>query len=239
MWSLRESQPGTGARCCKEITGFEIGVAKGTMTNGKNSWHVSHQRIIEYEIVNCENIFDLQNEALLSVGKIENARRFVIVDANVNQHFSEAIREYFSFHKIETKILVFPSGEENKSVDRYLDILHELDNFPINRRDEPIVAIGGGVLTDIAGFVASSYRRGVPHVKVPTTLMGYIDASVGVKTGINFNNHKNRLGSFEPPKKVFLDRNFLKTLPRRHLLNGMCEMIKLAVIKDSMLFQLL
>jgi 3-dehydroquinate synthase len=114
-----------------------------------------------------------------------------------------------------------------------------LDDFPINRRDEPIIAIGGGVLTDISGFVASSYRRGVPHIKVPTTLMGYIDASVGIKTGVNFNSHKNRLGSFEPPKKVFLDRGFLKTLPRRHLLNGTCEMIKLAVIKDSTLFELL
>jgi len=136
-------------------------------------------------------------------------------------------------------MLVFPSGEKNKSVDNYLWILRELDKFPINRRDEPIIAIGGGVLTDIAGFVASSYRRGVPHIKVPTTLMGYIDASVGIKTGINFNDHKNRLGSFEPPKKVLLDRNFLKTLPKRHLLNGVCEMIKLAVVKDLTLFELL
>jgi len=209
------------------------------MTNGKRNWHVSHQRMIEYEVVNCENIFDLKNEALLSVGKKKNTRRFIIVDENVDKHFSKEIREYFNVHNIDTKILVFPSGEENKSVDNYLRILRELDTFPINRRDEPIIAIGGGVLTDIAGFVASSYRRGVPHIKVPTTLMGYIDASVGIKTGINFNGHKNRLGSFEPPKKVFLDRNFLKTLPRRHLLNGVCEMIKLAVIKDIQLFELL
>ena len=209
------------------------------MRNGKNSWHVSHPRIIEYEVVTCENIFDVQNEALLSVGKRENARRFVVIDTNVERYFSKAIRDYFHFHDIAAKIWVFPSGEENKSVDHYLRILHELDSFPINRRDEPIIAIGGGVLTDITGFVASSYRRGVPHIKVPTTLMGYIDASVGIKTGINFNGHKNRLGSFEPPKKVFLDRNFLTTLPRRHLLNGMCEMIKLAVIKDGALFELL
>src|SRR5215217_2550832 len=214
-------------------------MAKGHMTNETKSWQVVHQRIIDYEVVNCQNIFHPQNESLLSSGKKANTRRFVIVDANVEKYFSKAIREYFNYHKIDAKILVFPSGEKNKSVENYLWILSELDSFPINRRDEPIIAIGGGVLTDIAGFVASSYRRGVPHIKVPTTLMGYIDASVGVKTGINFNGHKNRLGSFEPPKKVFLDRNFLKTLPRRHLLNGMCEMIKLAVIKDSMLFQLL
>jgi 3-dehydroquinate synthase len=209
------------------------------MRSGVKRWQVRHQRTIEYEVVNCENIFDVQNEALLSTGKKKNTRRFIIVDENVERYFSKEIREYFNVHNIETKIVVFPSGEENKSVDNYLRILHELDSFPINRRDEPIIAIGGGVLTDIAGFVASSYRRGVPHIKVPTTVMGYIDASVGIKTGINFNGHKNRLGSFEPPKKVFLDRNFLKTLPRRHLLNGVCEMIKLAVIKDMTLFELL
>jgi len=209
------------------------------MTNGMNNWHVSHQRTIEYEVVNCPDIFNPQNDALLSIGKRENTRRFIIVDTNVDRYFSKAIKAYFDFHKIDTRVLVFPSGEKNKSVENYLWILRELDEFPINRRDEPIIAIGGGVLTDIAGFVASSYRRGVPHIKVPTTLMGYIDASVGIKTGINFNDHKNRLGSFEPPKKVLLDRNFLKTLPERHLLNGVCEMIKLAVVKDLTLFELL
>jgi 2-epi-5-epi-valiolone synthase len=214
-------------------------MAKGIMTNKTNSWRVSHQRIIEYEVVNCRNIFHPQNESLLSNGKKANTRRFVIVDANVEKYFSRAIREYFNYHKIDAKILAFPSGEKNKSVENYLWILGELDSFPINRRDEPIIAIGGGVLTDIAGFVASSYRRGVPHIKVPTTLMGYIDASVGVKTGINFNGHKNRLGSFEPAKKVLLDKEFLKTLPERHVLNGVCEMLKLAVIKDLALFELL
>ncbi len=214
-------------------------MANGTMTNEPNSWRVRHQRIIEYEVVNCPNIFHPQNESLLSNGKKQNARRFVIVDANVEKYFSTAIREYFNHHKIDAKILIFPSGEQNKSMENYLWILRELDGFPINRRDEPIIAIGGGVLTDIAGFVASSYRRGVPHIKVPTTLMGYIDASVGIKTGINFNGHKNRLGSFEPPKKVFLDKEFLKTLPERHVLNGVCEMLKLAVIKDFALFELL
>src|SRR5512134_74449 len=123
------------------------------MRNGTKKWQVSHQRTIEYEVVNCENIFDLQNEALLSAGKKENARRFIVLDENVDKYFSGNIREYFNFHHIETKVLVFPSGEENKSVDSYLWILSELDAFPINRRDEPIIAIGGGVLTDITGFV--------------------------------------------------------------------------------------
>ncbi|MEJ2513560.1 MAG: sedoheptulose 7-phosphate cyclase, partial [Anaerolineales bacterium] len=111
--------------------------------------------------------------------------------------------------------------------------------FPIHRRDEPIIMIGGGVLSDVAGFVASSYRRSVPHLKVPSTLMGYIDASIGIKNGINYNGYKNRLGSFEPPIRVLLDKSLLKTLPKRHILNGVSEIIKLAVIKDVSLFNLL
>jgi 2-epi-5-epi-valiolone synthase len=209
------------------------------MTNRTSHWRVTYQRPIEYEIINAPNLFHVQNEALLSVGRLENARRFVVVDGNVARYYSAEIRNYFASHKIDAKIITFPAGEENKNIESYLSILHELDSFPIHRRDEPIIAIGGGVLTDVVGFVASSYRRSVPHIKVPTTLMGYVDASVGIKTGLNFNGHKNRLGSFEPPQRVFLDKSFLKTLPKRHLLNGLCEIIKLAVIKDSELFSLL
>lgn len=200
---------------------------------------VVYQHIIEYEVINTSNIFHPQNWALLSVGKIEDARRFVVVDENVEKHFSEELRNYFSYHHIEAKVAVFPGGEENKTLEHYLHLLRELDSFPIHRRDEPIIAIGGGVLTDVVGLVASSYRRGVPHIKVPTTLMGYVDASIGIKTGINFNGSKNRLGAFHPPQKVLLDRAFLKTLPRRHILNGVCEIVKLAVIKDAGLFSLL
>jgi len=209
------------------------------MKTENSKWHVTYQRPIEYDIVNAPNLFDPQNEALLSVGKTENARRFVVVDANVDRYYASEIRNYFACHRIDAKIITFPGGEENKSIGSYLSILEELDAFPIDRRDEPIIAIGGGVLTDVVGFVASSYRRSVPHIKVPTTLMGYVDASVGIKTGLNFNGNKNRLGSFEPPLRVLLDRAFLKTLPRRHILNGVCEIIKLAVIKDLELFALL
>lgn len=200
---------------------------------------VAFQHVIEYEVINTTNLFHPQNWALLSAGRIEDARRFVVVDSNVEKHYSAAIREYFAYHNVQVKIVTFPGGEENKTVDHYLSIARELDAFPIHRRDEPIIAIGGGVLTDVVGFVASSYRRSVPHIKVPTTLMGYVDASIGIKTGINFNGNKNRLGAFHPPQIVLLDKAFLKTLPRRHILNGVCEIIKLAVIKDANLFHLL
>lgn len=200
---------------------------------------LTFQHTIEYEVINTSNLFHTQNWALLSVGKIEDTRRFVVVDANVEKHHGEAIRAYFDYHHVEARIVTFPGGEENKTLEHYLALAHELDRFPIHRRDEPIIAIGGGVLTDLVGFVAASHRRGVPYIKVPTTLMGYVDASIGIKTGFNFNDHKNRLGAFHAPQLVLLDKSFLLTLPRRHVLNGVCEIIKLAVIKDAGLFDLL
>ncbi len=200
---------------------------------------VTYQHTLEYEVVPCNDLFDPQNPSLLSVGRLENARRFVVVDQNVERYHSAEIRNYFSQNGIEAKILAFPAGEEHKTFESYLWIAGELDAFPIHRRDEPIIAIGGGVLTDVVGFLAGTYRRGVPHIKVPTTLMGYVDAAIGVKAGINFNGNKNRLGAFAAPRKVLLDKTFLKTLPHRHLLNGVCEIIKLALIKDAGLFCLL
>lgn len=202
-------------------------------------WRVSEIRRIDYDLVNVDDVFDPAGGALLSMGRAYGSRRFVVVDECVYHHHGARLRSCFADHGIEAHIVVFSGGEVSKTMDAWLGLLRELDTFPIHRRDEPIIAIGGGVLTDVVGFAASSYRRGVPHIKVPTTLMGYIDASVGIKTGVNFNGHKNRIGSFEPPRRVLLDRSLLRTLPRRHLRNGVCEIIKLAVIKDAELFGLL
>lgn len=209
------------------------------MTPGSPRWHVSYPHCVEYEILVCSHLLDPENDALLSVGKRENSRRFVVVDDHVQQLHASEIAGYFDRHHVEARIVAFPGGEQNKSVEAYIALLRELDAFPIDRRDEPIIAIGGGVLTDLVGFVAGTYRRGVPHIKVPTTLIGFIDASVGIKTGVNFDGHKNRLGSFAPPLRVFLDKAFLQTLPPRHILNGVCEIVKLAVIADQGLFELL
>lgn len=214
-------------------------MAAGDMTDTMLTRRVKYASTVEYEVVDTPNLFDPRNMALLSSGKVKNGCRFVVVDANVERDFGTQMRNYFSHHGILAKVIVFPGGEENKTAEYYFSIVRELDAFPIHRRDEPIIAVGGGVLTDVVAFVASTYRRGVPHIKVPTTLMGYVDAAVGIKNGINFNGNKNRLGAFQAPQKVLLDKSFLSTLPRRHILNGICEIIKLAVITDAGLFDLL
>ena len=207
------------------------------MNTATHRWQVRAQRPIAYDVIKAPSLFAPDNEALLGYGRRAGGRRFVVVDGNVARHHGAAIRAWFERNEIEARIVVFPGGEEHKTIEIYQDIVRELDDFPIHRRDEPIIAIGGGVLTDVVAHIAATYRRGLPHIKVPTTLMGYIDAALGIKAGINFNGNKNRLGSFEPPQAVFLDKAFLPSLPHRHLLNGVCEVIKLAIICDASLFQ--
>ncbi len=105
---------------------------------------ITYQYTIEYEVVNAPNLFHPQNEALLSVGRTDHARRFVVVDSNVEKIYSAEIRDYFLQHGIDAKIVAVSAGEENKTIESYLRLARELDSFPIHRRDEPIIAIGGG-----------------------------------------------------------------------------------------------
>lgn len=190
----------------------------------------------KYEIVSGASFFDINNPTLANIGAGRDSRRFVVLDKNIKSHEPE-IASYFNHFGVEARIELFEPGEENKSLSSMTSLLEKLDSFPIRRREEPIIAIGGGVLTDVAAFAASVYRRGVPHIKIPTTLMGYVDAAIGIKCGINFNGNKNRIGAFEPPLGVLLDRTFLKTLPHRHIMNGLGEIIKLAVVLDAELFE--
>jgi 3-dehydroquinate synthase len=129
--------------------------------------------------------------------------------------------------------------EPQKTIENALLIVRALDQFGVNRRSDPLIAIGGGVLMDVAGLAASLYRRGLPYVRVPTTLMGLIDAGIGVKTGVNFHSHKNRIGTYFAPQRAYLDTHFLRTLDERHIANGIAEIIKMAIIKDARLFELL
>jgi 3-dehydroquinate synthase len=166
-------------------------------------------------------------------------RRFVVIDSRVDLLYSERILAYFDHHGVEYRLMVVPADETVKDFETTARIVREIDAFGIARRGEPVIVIGGGVLMDIVGLAASLYRRGTPFVRVPTTLIGLVDAGVGAKTGVNFNGHKNRLGTYSPADLTLLDRSFLSTLDRRHLSNGLAEILKIALIKDFRLFELL
>ncbi|MCP2243642.1 sedoheptulose 7-phosphate cyclase [Lentzea aerocolonigenes] len=207
--------------------------------SANKSWTVRNVQPVEYDVVLCDDVLDPANQAILPVPAQGRARRLVVVDANVDALFGQAIRAYFDGNDVEHRVLVLEPGEINKTVEASIRVTTAMDDFGVDRRREPVIAIGGGVLLDVVGYACSIYRRATPFVRVPTTLIGLVDAGVGVKTGVNANGHKNRLGTYFAAERTLLDRKFLTTLPRRHVSNGLAEILKIALIKDRELFDLM
>lgn len=171
-------------------------------------------------------------------------RRFAVVDTNVDRIYGKKIRHYFAVKNIELTVCLINGGEDDKRPDAVDKILDELCAYKLRRR-EPFLAIGGGVLLDIAGMAACLYRRGVPFVRVPTTLLSLVDASVGVKNGVDYccgiteDTYKNRVGSFYAPSSCLLDNSFISTQDARNISNGFGEILKLALVRSMDLFELL
>lgn len=164
----------------------------------------------------------------------------IVTDANVDQlHVNKLVKklatqlgEGILLHKI-----VIEPGESSKVKDTLFVLLEYFDSAKLERRTSAVIAIGGGVVTDIAGFAASLYKRGIPVINVPTTLLAQVDAAIGGKTGIDFNGGKNALGSFYAPAAVIIDPLFLKTLEKRELHAGLAEIYKYGLIGNSVLWE--
>lgn len=216
----------------------EIGLYVNHSNN--KSWTVRNVQPVEYDVVLCDNVLDPANPSILGpIPGQGRVRRLVVVDATVDALFGQAIRAYFDGNNVEHRVLVLEPGEVNKTVEASMKVTTAMDEFGVDRRREPVIAIGGGVLLDVVGYACSVYRRATPFVRVPTTLIGLVDAGVGVKTGVNANGHKNRIGTYFAAERTLLDRKFLTTLPRRHVSNGLAEILKIALIKDRELFDLM
>ena len=153
---------------------------------------------------------------------------------------SKIVREVTAVCKPSTKVfqIILQHGEQAKSVQNFQKILNFLADNNFDRTDL-IVAVGGGVVGDISGFVASSYLRGIQFIQIPTTLLAQVDSSVGGKTAINILSGKNLVGAFYNPKGVIIDTNVLHSLPNRQLKAGLAEVIKYAFIQNNALFSLL
>lgn len=133
------------------------------------------------------------------------------------------------------KVLNVPEGEQSKSASYALRLIEQIAAYDVDRKIF-IIALGGGVVGDLAGFVAAIYKRGIPYIQVPTTLLAQIDSSIGGKTAIDLKYGKNLVGAFYQPKAVFADTKVLSTLSERQIKNGLAEAIKYGVIKDPKLF---
>lgn len=189
-----------------------------------------------YEILIGENImFHLEFNANVW----NHADRCVIVtDSNVNPLYGKAVREKLRKTGLPVDIVEIPAGEASKSLDTVLNVAKQLIGLKVSRKSL-LVALGGGVVGDVTGFVASIYMRSIPYVQIPTTLLAQVDSSVGGKTGVDLAEGKNLLGTFYQPKAVYVDLSFLKTLSDRDFANGLAEIIKYGVIGSQDLFELL
>jgi 3-dehydroquinate synthase len=159
------------------------------------------------------------------------SKLFIIVDQNTLKY---CYPDFCS--KIETKldieIIQIEDGEINKNIDTCLGVWNALSELNADRKCL-IINLGGGVVTDLGGFVASTYKRGVNYINVPTSLLAMVDASVGGKTGIDLGSLKNQIGVISNPETVLIDTSFLKTLPQNEMRSGLAEMLKHGLIRDN------
>ena len=168
-------------------------------------------------------------------GELFNLKRrtFIVTDSGVPKEYAERVAACAEVAKIVT----VPEGEGSKSLEVYGRLLAEMAEFGLTRTD-CAVAVGGGVVGDLTGFLAASYMRGIDFYNLPTTVLSQVDSSIGGKTAINLSGIKNIVGAFHQPRGVIVDIDTLKTLPKRQVANGLAEALKMSLTSDSELFSL-
>ncbi len=182
---------------------------------------------------------------IVSAGALERAgdvvaqtapahRYAIITDANVGPVYAQRVRD--SLRAAQAHVFTIPAGEAHKTRQRWALLTDEMLSSGFGR-DSAVIALGGGVVGDLAGFVAATFMRGIPFVQIPTSLLAMIDASVGGKTGVDTPAGKNLVGAFHQPAAVIADTSVLKTLPVEHLRAGMAEALKHGVIADASYFE--
>lgn len=183
---------------------------------------------------NSYNI-ELERGNLAKAGELLNLNRkvMIIIDEGVPRAYAEAIAEQSK----EAYIKVVPQGEGSKSLQTAEEIVTEMLEHQFSRKD-CVVAVGGGVVGDLGGFVASLYMRGVDFYNVPTTVLSQVDSSIGGKTAVNLAGIKNIIGAFYQPKAVLIDPDTLNSLSERQIVNGLMEAIKMGATSDKELFDL-
>lgn len=162
-----------------------------------------------------------------------NRRVLIVTDSGVPAEYAETVLGQCK----NGIICTVAQGEESKSIDVFGRLMQTMLDNGFSRKD-CVVAVGGGVVGDLSGFAASAYMRGIDFYNIPTTLLSQIDSSIGGKTAINFGGVKNIVGAFYQPKKVLIDAELLKTLPKRQISNGLAEAIKMALTSDRELFDI-
>jgi 3-dehydroquinate synthase len=189
-----------------------------------------------YEICIGNSIGD---RMALLLSKNHKANRHIIVtDSNVGPLHGQKLLAGLRDVGLNAELIEFPAGEASKNINTALDIVAQLLKLGADR-NSMLIALGGGVVGDMVGFIASVFMRSIPYIQVPTTLLAQVDSSIGGKTAIDLPYGKNLLGTFYQPRAVFADLSYLGTLPDKEFNNGMAEVIKYGIIDDEKMFRLL
>ena len=187
-----------------------------------------------YEIVIDRKLLD---KISLDLKKKPIGNRYLIItDSNVKKLFGNKLLALMKKSNLQVDLISFKAGEQSKTLKTFEELIEKTQKLGLDRKSA-IIALGGGVVGDIAGFVAASYMRGINYVQVPTSLLAMIDSSIGGKVAVDKPKGKNMIGAFHQPKKVYIDVSLLKNLPKKELINGLAEIIKHALIKDKTLFK--
>jgi 3-dehydroquinate synthase len=160
----------------------------------------------------------------------------IISDTNVAPLFGERVKQGLMSAGLQPTLIIIPAGEQSKTLQQAGAICDQMIAAGLDRRSF-MIGLGGGVIGDLSGFVATIFERGIPHVQIPTTLLAMVDSSIGGKTGVNTSAGKNLIGAFHHPALVIDDVDVLKTLPRREFNQGFAEIIKHAIIADAEMFE--
>lgn len=180
----------------------------------------------------------LQSQELFDFCRAMKKRLVMITDSTVVGLYAQALQKAFAEHQMTVAIFSFPAGEKHKT----RETKQKLENALLEQgygRDTCVLALGGGVVSDLAGFLAATYCRGLPTIYLPSTLLAMVDASLGGKTGVNTPYGKNLIGSFHQPTAVFMDVSTLATLPPEEVRQGRVEMLKHALIADVEFYETL
>ncbi len=206
-----------------------------SLTSSDTGFHVQAYQKIEYTLDYVADAFDPRSSDLADIF-VPHGRCLMVVDENVFALHGDRARAYFAHHDLDLTVVEVRIAETAKTLRTVEQIVDAFADFGLMRKEQVLV-VGGGLTTDVAGFACAAYKRSTGYVRIPTTLIGLIDASVSIKVGANHGPHKNRLGAYHASSKVFLDFSMLRTLPIDQVRNGIAEIIKIATVSNLGIFE--
>ncbi len=210
---------------------------KATFTSTDCAFHIEGYEKIDFSLLYVNGAFKIGNPEIAE-SYAPFRRCLMVIDQTVYGLYRQQIVRYFAHYQIDLTVFQVSIKEPEKTLRTFEKIVDAFADFGLVRK-EPVLVVGGGLTTDVAGFACSAYRRKTNYIRVPTSLIGLIDASVAIKVAVNHGKLKNRLGAYHASQKVILDFSFLGTLPIDQIRNGMAELIKIAVVGNQEIFELL